>query len=145
MLCQVVPGRLDKRAVLIPPGWNLGTHITNFGALFVGENAWIHVGRGGYLRCYPPKLHERAAALRGHRDSSSVAGHHQNWFDCIRTRNRPACDVSTGCQSTIVSHLGCIAYWTGRSLRWDPAKEVFAGDCEANRWRSRAMRAPWRL
>ncbi|MBL7133051.1 MAG: Gfo/Idh/MocA family oxidoreductase [Phycisphaerae bacterium] len=142
-LCQVVPGRLDKRAVLIPPGWNLGTHLTSFGALFVGQEGWIHVGRRGYLECFPRKILEQATGLRGRK--GSVTSHHQNWFDCIRTRNRTACDVSVGCQSTIVSHLGCIAHWTGRSLKWDPAGEVFAGDSEANRWRARAMRAPWTL
>ncbi len=143
VLCRVVPGRLDKRFGFVPEGWNLGTRITSFGALFVGEKGWIHVGRRGYLQCFPKKLHDQAAALRGRR--GSITNHHQNWFDCIRTRNLTACDVSVGCQSTTVSHLGCIAHWTGRSLKWDPAGEVFAGDSEANRWRSRAMRAPWRL
>jgi hypothetical protein len=32
-----------------------------------------------------------------------------------------------------------------RSLKWDPAKEEFIGDDEANRLRSRAMRAPWQV
>ncbi len=32
-----------------------------------------------------------------------------------------------------------------RSLKWDPVKEEFVGDAEANRMRSRAMREPWRL
>lgn len=143
VLCRVVPGRLDKRFGFVPEGWNLSTRITSFGALFVGEKGWIHVGRSGYLQCFPPKILKQATALRGRK--GSVSSHHRNWFDCIRTRNRTACDVSAGCQSTIVSHLGCIAHWTGRSLKWDPAGEVFAGDSEANRWRARAMRPPWRL
>ena len=143
ILCRVVPGRLDKRFGFVPQGWNLSTRITSFGALFVGEKGWIHVGRGGYLQCFPQKIHEQATRLRGRKGSGT--SHHRNWFDCIRTRNRTACDVSVGCQSTIVSHLGCIAHWTGRSLKWDPAPEVFAGDSVANRWRSRAMRPPWRL
>jgi hypothetical protein len=53
--------------------------------------------------------------------------------------------VAVGCQSTIVSHLGCLAYWTGRALKWDPAGDQFLDDDEANRLRSRAMREPWRL
>ena len=71
--------------------------------------------------------------------------HHQNWFDCIRTRHQPASDVESACRSTIVSHLGCIAHWTGRSLAWDPAREVFPDDAEACRWLARAMRSPWHL
>jgi predicted dehydrogenase len=58
---------------------------------------------------------------------------------------RPACDVSIGCQSTIVPLLGCIARWTGRALKWDPAREEFLGDDDANRMRCRTMREPWRV
>ena len=74
-----------------------------------------------------------------------VNNHHQDWLNCIKTRERPVCDAAVGCRSTIVSHLGCIAHWTGRSLRWDPAKEEFIGDEEVNRLRSRTMREPWRI
>ncbi|HUS93109.1 MAG TPA: hypothetical protein VM695_14720 [Phycisphaerae bacterium] len=42
-------------------------------------------------------------------------------------------------------HIGNIAYWLKRPLKWDPAKEEFLGDEEANRWLSRPMREPWRL
>ena len=33
----------------------------------------------------------------------------------------------------------------GRKLRFDPVKEEFIGDAEANRLRSRAMRSPWMI
>jgi hypothetical protein len=33
----------------------------------------------------------------------------------------------------------------GRKLRWDPDREEFVGDAEADRLLSRAMRSPWRL
>ncbi len=36
--------------------------------------------------------------------------------------------ITWGARSTMVSLLGCIAHWTGRSLQWDPAKEEFVGD-----------------
>jgi len=143
VLLQVAGGHLNPRTLFVPKGWDVRTRMTNFGALFAGENGWIQVGRGGHLKCFPPKILEQVRVLRGARHA--VNNHHQNWFDCIRTRERPVCDVAIGARSTIVSHLGCIAHWTGRSLKWDPAKEVFAGDDEANRWRARPMRSPWRL
>ena len=142
VLLQVVGPHLDGRNVFVPEGWDVKTRLTNFGALFVGENGWVQVGRGGYLRTHPAEILEGARRRPG---QGMIAGHHQNWLNCIRTRERPACDVSVGCQSTILSHLGCIAHWTGRALTWDPATEVFVGDDDANRWLGRPMRSPWTL
>jgi len=143
VLLQVVAGLLDGRKVFVPEGWDERTPITPFGALFVGAEGWVHVGRGGYLKSYPEGILERFRAER--RPEGRARSHHENWLDCIRSRGQPACDVSVGCQSTIVSHLGCIAHWTRRTLRWDPAAETFPGDDEANRWLGRPMRAPWTL
>ena len=143
VLAHVVGGRLDRTRHAIPNGWSESTPIQVFGALFVGERGWIHVGREGYLTSFPkevvqdyPARYNRLIAARSH---------HHDWFEAIRTRRRPACDVAVGCQSTIVSHLGCIAGWTGRALKWDPIQEEFLGDDEANRMRRRAMRAPWQV
>ncbi len=139
--CQVTwhlePGKHE-----IPPGWDPKTRIQNFGALFVGEEGWIHVGRRGYLAAHPASILKERAAQEARR---SVPPHHKNWLNCIRTRRRPASDVVSGCGSTIVAHLGCIAHWTGRSLGWDPQRHVFSGDAEANRRLFRPMRSPWTL
>jgi len=136
-----VTGRLDPATHLVPEGWDPRTRIQNFGALFVGEQGWIHVGRSGYLKSYPAGIVEQAG--KPAEPIRTVSNHHQNWLDCIRTREKPACDVETGCRSTTVAHLGCIAHWTGRSLRWDPAAEEFVDDEEVNRLRRRTMRQPW--
>jgi hypothetical protein len=72
-------------------------------------------------------------------------GHKGNFIHCVRTREKPICDVEIGCRSVTVCHLGNIAYWIKRPLRWDPVKEEFPGDEEANRWLSRAKRPPWRI
>jgi len=143
VLVQVVPGRLNRNRQPIPKGWDENTPLHAFGALFVGERGWIDVGREGYIQSFP------ADVIKNYPPEYEplIAGesHHRNWFEAIRARSRPACDVAVGCQSTIVSHLGCIAYWTGRALKWDPAQDQFLADDEANRLRSRAMREPWRV
>ena len=142
VLLQVV-SRLDGRHHLVPPGWDEITSIQSFGALFVGERGWIHVGRQGYLTSFPADIVQEYPARYDH--GIAVAGHHQDWLEAIATRRRTVCDVEVGCQSTIISHLGCIAHWTGRALRWDPRREEFLGDDQANRMRRRAMRAPWQV
>jgi predicted dehydrogenase len=141
VLVQVVDGRLPRQRDVRLEGWDERTPVQAFGAVFVGERGWIHVGREGYLQSHPPEIAREAHAREepGH----PVNSHHQNWFDCIRTRRRPACDVEVGARSTIVSHLGCIAHWLGRPLKWDPAREEFIGDEDANRMRWRALRQPW--
>ena len=71
--------------------------------------------------------------------------HPDNFLDCVRTRKRPASDADVGYRSITVCHLGNIAYWLKRPLRWDPAKEQFANDPEADRMLWREMRAPWQI
>ena len=139
---EVVPWHLDPQHHFVPDGWNVATRLENFGAVFVGEEGWIHVGRAGYLRGFPEGILD--APVPDGMSHSSVHNHHQDWFNCIESRKTPACDVAVGCRSTIVSHLGCIAHWTGRSLRWDPAAERFVGDEDANRLLRRTLRTPWR-
>ena len=130
--------RLEKGKHDIPPGWDAKTPVKNFGVLFVGDRGWVHVERFGLLDCYPKNLLDTNYS-KGH----SVQQNHRDWLDCIRTRRRPRADVEIGACSTILAHLGCIALWTGRTLQWDPVKEEFLNDREANSLRSRATREPW--
>jgi len=142
-LLQVVGRYLPRQRPFEVEGWDEGTPVQFFGAVFVGERGWIHVGRESYLRSHPAEILWQARATDG--PGGPVNNHHQDWLNCIRSRRRPACDVAIGARSTTVSHLGCIAHWTGRPLRWDPAKEEFLADDEANRMRWRAMREPWHV
>ena len=66
-------------------------------------------------------------------------------MDCIRTRERPICDVEIGARSVTVCHLGNLAYWNRRKLKWDPQKWEFPGDAEANKWRDRERREGYQL
>jgi hypothetical protein len=68
-----------------------------------------------------------------------------DFLHCVRTRQRPFRDVEIAHRACTVCHLGNLAYWLGRRLRWDPQKEQFLGDAEANRWIDRPKREPWTL
>ncbi|HIJ73441.1 MAG TPA: Gfo/Idh/MocA family oxidoreductase [Candidatus Hydrogenedentes bacterium] len=71
--------------------------------------------------------------------------HHNNFFECIRTRKRPVADIEQGFRSTTAPLLAGIALKTRRKLNWDGDAERFVHDESANRHLSRAYRAPWHL
>ena len=71
--------------------------------------------------------------------------HLQNWLDCIRSREKPNSDVETAHRSVSVCHLANITRYVNRRLRWDPAREQFVDDQEANAWVSRPRRAGFEL
>jgi hypothetical protein len=74
--------------------------------------------------------------------SESHSGH---FLDCIRTREESVAPPEVAHRSTTLCLLADTAMRLGRKLRWDPDKEEFVGDAEANRTLSRAMRAPWQV
>jgi predicted dehydrogenase len=71
--------------------------------------------------------------------------HCGNFFECIRSRKDPICDVEIGHRSATVCHLGAISLRTDKALEWDPEKEVFTGEhaAEANSHVAREMRKPY--
>jgi predicted dehydrogenase len=71
--------------------------------------------------------------------------HHHNFFDSIRTRQRPAADIEQGVRSTSTVLLAGIALKVRRRLEWDGETETFIGDDAANRYLKRAYRPPWHL
>ena len=117
----------------------------NFGGVFVGERGWItSMTGGGPVEGGPEELFaEMEMKLKIREVSHAGNDHHANWFECIRTRGKPSADEEIGHRAASLGHLVTLAHKLGRSLKWDPAREEFAGDEQANRLRSRAMRAPW--
>jgi len=71
--------------------------------------------------------------------------HAANFIECVRSRKLPAGDIEIGHRSTIIPHLGNIAYKTGKKLTWDAAREDFVGEPEASKLLGRKARKPWDL
>ncbi len=119
----------------------------NFGGVFVGERGWVtsmSTGPPRRIEGGPEKLLEEMK-LRTRQVNIGENNHHANWFECIRTRQRPSCDEEIGHRSASLGHLVIISHKLQRSLKWDPVKEEFPGDEVANRLLFRAMRAPWHI
>ena len=116
-------------------------HGNSGGVLFKGTEGEILVNRGRF-KATPESIEDKPLTDKDIRLYSSN-DHLQDFLNCIKTRQRPICDVEIGCRSVTVCHLGNFAYWNHRRLKWDPAKEVFLGDDEANQWLDRDKRGPW--
>jgi hypothetical protein len=113
------------------------------GIRFEGSDGWIWVNRDEITasdkELLSKPLPENAERL--YLSNNQM----ENFFDCMRSRKDPICDVDVGHRSASVCHLGAISLRTGRKLQWDPAKEVFVGEHaeEADAHVARKMRKPY--
>jgi len=107
---------------------------------WVGNNGWL----GRVEASSPEILNATIGATETHL-FTCPGGEHRNFLDCVKSRKDPYFPVEIGHRCFTVLHIGNIAMWTGRKLQWDPDKDRFVNDPEADRHLSRAMRAPWRL
>jgi predicted dehydrogenase len=117
------------------------SNVEHHGVKFEGTDGWIFVTRGHSAASRPELLSQ---PLTSPKVRLYVSNNHMgNFFDCLRSRKAPVCDVEIGHRSASVCHLGVIALRLGRKLNWDPDKEEFSDDREANGYLAREMRKPW--
>ena len=113
------------------------------GARFEGTEGWVDITPGG-LKTEPESLKTSVIGPNEIHLYESP-GHRRNFLDCIKTGRETAAPVEIGHRSATVCHLGNIAMMLKRKLKWDPEKERFVGDEEANRMLGKPMRGPWHL
>jgi predicted dehydrogenase len=113
------------------------------GCTFEGTKGTLYVDRGK-LTADPANILEATIGPdEFHVEPSD--NHHRNWLDAIRSRKKPICDVEIGHRSATICELGQIGYDLRRPLEWDPVKERFVNDDDANKLLSRPLRDPWKL
>lgn len=111
------------------------------GIKFNGSHGWIWVTRGSLQASHPELL---TTPLSSHATRLEASNDHMgNFFDCLRSRKRPICDVEIGHRSASLCHLGVLAIRLGRPLKWDVLHEQFADDRNLNQWLNPAMRKGW--
>lgn len=106
------------------------------GAVFHGEKGVVTIDRGVF-KSDPPELAEEA--LMRPKPADFEANHLRNWLRCVKSRRTPIADVEIGHRSATICHLGNIARWIGRRVKWDAEKEVF-DDRDANHYLDRERR-----
>jgi predicted dehydrogenase len=129
-----------------------------WGATFYGDKGTLKVGVMGYdflplgggqpvhkdvtyeLEQYPEDKTEKD--LEKH-VAPAIRHHMQNFLASIDARSRPVSDIEQGYISTASCILANNSMKLGRSLAWDPEKQLVVGDSEANALLSREYRAPY--
>ena len=114
------------------------------GTKWYGESGkWIYVKRGK-LEANPASVLKEVIGPDEIKLYNS-RNHKQNFLDCIKNRKETIAPAEVAHRSISVALLGEIAMLTERKLQWDPDKERFLNDEQANRMLSRPMRSPWHL
>ncbi len=113
----------------------------NQGVTFVGETGTIHVMRGK-LETTPASLKDKVIGP----DEKHVYfsdNHYNDFLKAMRNRSKPIADVEIGHRTATVCNIGNIAYQLNRPLKWNPHKEEFINDNDANALTTREMRKEW--
>jgi predicted dehydrogenase len=115
------------------------------GVKFEGSDGsiFVHI-HGGKLEAEPASLLQQSLGADDIKLGRSP-GHQRNFLDCVKSREQPVANAEAGHRTASVCHLNNIAMRLGRTLRWDPVKEQFLDDKEANALVTPVMRAPWSL
>jgi hypothetical protein len=114
------------------PDWKSGT-------IFYGTEGTIWVDRGPW-KSDPEHLikdFKTTVSLR------QPKNHHDDWLDCIHSGELPVAHVEAGHRTATLCQLCNIGYELRRELTWNPKKEVFVGDKEANKLTDRKRRKKW--
>lgn len=135
------------------------------GVLFEGDNGRFFVNRNRLTGKPIEELTEsdqewlaaEADNLSGGRNLPEVGGdkwqvrymqtisrdHMRNFFDCVKSRDTPASDIFSHHRVLNCCHMCTIAIKLKRKLKWDPVKEQFISDDEANAMLRREQRQPY--
>ncbi len=135
---------------IIPPNGDVGrlTYVFENGVRIYHGGGWGDIlsfrgtdgeipARGGGKQQAPPDIY-----IPNYKGRGGIFG---DFVHCVLTRQLPFRNIERAHRTATVSHLGNIAYWLKRPLKWDPVKEEIIGDPEASRWLDRPKREPWSL
>jgi hypothetical protein len=109
---------------------------------FEGDTGWVETADDGEIVSSSPALLEgKGAKVSGY----PADFHVRNFLDCVKSRGQTRANADAACHAHIACHAANISLFLKRKLQFDPQKNEFIGDEEANRFRSEALREPWRI
>ena len=142
-----------------PEGNRLTAKYADGVELVIREDGWLPLGScpvrlkakmAGSKRETAANLVLSSPALLAGRKVAEIGGypatfHVRDFLNCVKTRQQPLANAQAACYSHIACPRRQHAIFLDRKLKFDPVKHEFIGDEQANRLRSEALRAPWRI
>lgn len=141
------------------------THVNGKGVSFFGTEGEVHVNRGKFELILGGKrkfgfwdkevdkttslqreytLAEREfladAKVKLYNSKDQIA----DFLACVKSRQKPICDVAIGASSATACHLMNFAYWHGASFKWNPADSTFVSGGDP-KWLTREYRGEWKV
>jgi predicted dehydrogenase len=120
------------------PNW-----ITKLGTCpvrFVGEEGSLETGDNGGTEVSSAALRGELQEAAGRVKGLDVSAHARNFFDCVKSRQPTVTNPEVMRNSHVACHAAALSWILKRKLSFDPLKQEFVGDDEANRLRSRPAR-----
>ena len=117
------------------------------GCYFYGTEGTFHMGWLDGWTFYPADRKKEpihAEPKLNPPDNQNIKELFADFLACIKSGNRPVCDIEIGHRSTVMSLLGMLSAKVSRAVNWDGDKETILNDAAANKLLSRPYRAPWK-
>jgi len=119
---------------------------SNIGCYFYGTEGTFHMGWLDGWTFYPSNTNHQIIHQEPVLHTIDKNNIRELWNDfmvSIAENRLPVCDIQTGHRSTTMSLLGMLSAKLGRSVDWDPEKELFLNDPAATALLKRDYRKPW--
>jgi len=136
-------------------------HKDGFGVHFYGSDGEVLVNRGQFVF---KRGSEVVASFTGQKDTNcslevqkaeqeflkdakiklyASSNHLTDFLNCVQSRKKPITSEQVGGRSAICCHLMNLAYFHGKTLKWNPEKLAFAAGSGDAKWLTREYRGPW--
>jgi len=126
------------------PNWNDPVR-HRMGIRLDGTEGWVFIWRG-MVEAHPKSLLQVKVKPSDPVHLVRPGGEPiPDFIECVRQRRRTCAPVEIAHRSTTLCSLGALSMELRRKVVWDPGREEFVNDAEANLLKARALREPWTL
>ena len=108
---------------------------------FEGDNGWVETGDSSEIVLSDNLKKDRKKIFK--KVGTNAASHGRNFFDCVKSRKKTICNEDVMRKAHLACFAAQMSWQLRRKLTFDPVKEEFVNDEEANRMCNRATRQPW--